>query len=67
MEANDEKKVFLTVGDLAALLCVSTRTVHRLKDAGLIRAYRITPYCIRFDRDEVLSQIRTRRDTGNER
>lgn len=67
MEMNNEKKVFLTVADLAGLLSVSTRTIHRLKDAGIIRAYRITPYCIRFDRDEVLAQMRTRGDTGNER
>ena len=67
MEANNEKKVFLTVGDLAKWLCVSTRTIHRLKDAGIIRAYRITPYCIRFDRDEVLTRLGTMRETENER
>jgi len=60
---NDDEKVFLTVGDLAELLRVSTRTVHRLKDAGVIRAYRITPYCIRFDQDEVLEQLLSQRES----
>jgi excisionase family DNA binding protein len=51
---------YLTVRDVASMLQVSTRTIHRLKAAGEIPHYRIGRG-VRFSADEIQEWLGKRR------
>jgi len=67
VEKPAEPKRLIRLADLFALLDVSKPTGHRLISAGKIgpRAIRLTPGCVRFDRDEVDAWIAIRKPDGN--
>lgn len=52
----------VTTAELAELLHVSTRTISRLRVAGVIAPVMITPYCLRYDIEDVLGRLRERGD-----
>mgnify|MGYP001352992933 CR=1 FL=1 len=52
----------VTTAELAERLNVSTRTISRLRAAGVIVPVMITPYCLRYDVEDVLTRLRERGD-----
>lgn len=57
----------VSAAELAEFLGVSKRTVQRLKDGGVIRPYRVTPTCPRYDLDEIVEQLQSAREERYER
>jgi len=52
----------VSTSELAERLGVSTRTVRRLRQQGVIAPVMITPYCLRYDVEDVLTRLRERGD-----
>jgi len=52
----------VTTAELAERLNVSARTISRLRAAGVITPVMITPYCPRYDVEDVLTRLRERGD-----
>jgi len=66
MKATSSYRKLVSIAELAEFLGVSTRTVQRLKLAGVIRPYQVTPTCPRYDLDEVLDQLTDERQAKYE-
>lgn len=51
---------YLSVDGVAETLDCSTKTVYRLTDAGVLRAYKLGPRARRYRLDEVLDAMEAR-------
>lgn len=66
-EGKEIERKLVSTGELAEALSISTRTIARLKRAGIITPIQITAACIRYDVAEVLQQLREQEGVQNDR
>jgi len=67
MGSKPQCRKLVSVAELAEFLGVSKRTVQRMKDAGAIRPFRVTPTCPRYDLEEIVEQLHSEREARYER
>lgn len=64
MKKHTVSRKLVSIGELADVLSISTRTIGRLRRAGIIVPIQITAACPRYDLEKILENLRTQSQKG---
>lgn len=54
----------VSAAEMALILGISTRTLRRLRQRGVLKPVFVTPTCVRYDIEEVMNLVRKQGDVS---